>query len=279
VGERAVLPVGGVGHLVPDLKKLGVESLHGGVFMSLEKGSHILLKGTCTVSGPEVRFVVLGSGVVVVQVVQLGDQEVAQASAPRVIAIGSVGVGMYPSGGAGGAQLDQVLARGKDIKQGVVVISVDMNMGVDQVVSLSIEGSCCLVLSLLCRGVQVGILSGRVEKGGEGGFSGGEGVHQVMKGWLSGPHDHLWLSEELLLPLEGNSAIYVGSVMGDGVAVVDIGLYVVGKGGNGGPLDHPDFDNGVVCCALGPIAREGSDAVLGSIEEVHEFFRDDRGGG
>ena len=271
MGERAVLPVGGVGHLVPDLKKLGVESLHGGVFMSLEKGSHILLKGTCTVSGPEVRFVVLGSGVVVVQVVQLGDQEVAQASAPRVIAVGSVGVGMYPSGGAGGAQLDQVLASGKDVKQGVVVISVDVHMGVDQVVSLGIEGSCCLVLSLLCRGVQVGILSGRVEKGWGRGFSGGEGVHQVLKGWLSGPHDHLWLGEKLLLPLEGipspfrNGAIYVRSVVGDGVAVVDIAHNVGGAGGNGGPLDHPAFDNGVVCCALGPIAREGSDAVLGSI--------------
>ena len=67
--------------------------------------------------------------------------------------------------------------------------------------------------------------------------------------------------------------------MGDGVAVVDIGLYVVGEGGNGGPLDHPAFDNGVVCCALGPIAREGGDTVLGPIEEVQEFFRDDRGGG
>ena len=49
---------------------------------------------------------------------------------------------MYPSGGAGGAQLDQVLARGKDVKEGVVVISVDVYMGVDQVVSLGIESSC-----------------------------------------------------------------------------------------------------------------------------------------
>ena len=96
-------------------------------------------------SGPEVWLVVLSSVVVVVHMVQLGGQEVAQAPAPGVIAIGIVGVGLCTRGGADGAQLDQMLARGKDVKEGVVVISVDVYMGVDQVVGLGIEGSCCLV--------------------------------------------------------------------------------------------------------------------------------------
>ena len=59
MGERAAVPVGGVGHLVPDLQKRGVEGLHGGVFVSLKQGSYILLKGARTVGGPEVWFVVL----------------------------------------------------------------------------------------------------------------------------------------------------------------------------------------------------------------------------
>lgn len=60
------MPVGGGSQLMPDLQKGGVEGLQGGVPVPLHQCSQICLKGTYTVSGPEVGLLELGCGVGVV---------------------------------------------------------------------------------------------------------------------------------------------------------------------------------------------------------------------
>lgn len=109
---------------------------------------------------------------------KVGDREEACASAPGIIAVGSTGVRSTGGGGAGGAILDGVSARGWNIQEGVVILSMDVYMGVDQVVGIGIEGPCELVLPLLGRGIQVSILSGGVEGGRGGGvFVSVEGMY------------------------------------------------------------------------------------------------------
>lgn len=109
---------------------------------------------------------------------KVGDREGACASAPGIIAIGSTGVRSTGGGGAGGSILDGVSARGWNIQEGVVVLSMDVHMCVDQMVGRGIKGPCELVLPLLGRGIQVCILSGGVEGGRGGGvFVSVEGVH------------------------------------------------------------------------------------------------------
>jgi len=85
---------------------------------------------------------------------------VAQASASGVITVYLLCVYRGKGGGTGEACLEEVSARGCYVVLGVMVISVDVHMGVDQVVGLSIECSCEVVLPLLCVGGKVSILSG-----------------------------------------------------------------------------------------------------------------------
>ena len=178
------MPVGGVCH-AQGWQEGGMQGLEGSVFVSQEQCSHILLKGACTVCGPEVWLVGFGGVVEEVQVVQLGDREVAQASAPGIIAESLLCVCSGEGGGTGGANLEEVLARGWDVIMGVVIISVDKDMGIDQMVDLSIEGPCHVVLPLLSVGCKVGILSGVGQERVGLGSSGLEGVDHLLKGGVS----------------------------------------------------------------------------------------------
>jgi len=75
---------------------------------------------------------VLFSGLVqVVHVLKVGGGEVSQASAPGVIAVGLLGVCSDVCGGAGGAKLNEVFAWGVNVKVGMVVFCVYVNVGVD----------------------------------------------------------------------------------------------------------------------------------------------------
>ena len=61
--------------------------------------------------------------------------------------------------------------------------------------------------------------------------------------------------------------------------MVSVSFQVVWEGGNGGPLYPPALGHTVIHSALGSETCKGNDAVLGAIEKVKEFLRDDRGGG
>jgi hypothetical protein len=75
---------------------------------------------------------VLFSGLVqVVHVLKVGGGEVSQASAPGVIAVGLLGVCSDVCGGAGGAKLNKVFAWWVNVKMGVVVFCVYVDVGVD----------------------------------------------------------------------------------------------------------------------------------------------------
>ena len=121
--------------------------------MSQEQGSYIFFKGSNTVCGPGVWMVLLDGGVETIHVLQVSSREVTQASAPGVIAVSLVRVCNCAGGGAGGAKLEEVFARGWDVIVGVVIFSVDVDVGVDQVIGLGIEGSREVVLALLGVGV------------------------------------------------------------------------------------------------------------------------------
>lgn len=151
-GEGAGMVVGGVWR-AEGLKEGGLEGMGCGVLVFLEQGSYILLKGTCTVFSPGVRLVLFGGGVEVMHVLQVGGREVAQASTPGVITVSLVRVCSCVCGGAGGAKLDEVTAWGQDIKVGVMIISVDVDVGVDQMVCLGVKGPCEVVLALLGLGI------------------------------------------------------------------------------------------------------------------------------
>jgi hypothetical protein len=66
-GERGGLPVDGVWH-GQGMEEGGLEGLGGGVFVAQEQGSHILSKGSNTVSGPGEWLVLSGGGVEMVHV-------------------------------------------------------------------------------------------------------------------------------------------------------------------------------------------------------------------
>ena len=55
----------------------------------------------------------------------------AQASAPGVIAVGLLGICSGVCGGAGGAKLYKVFAWGVNVKVGMVVFCVYVDVGVD----------------------------------------------------------------------------------------------------------------------------------------------------
>jgi len=100
-----------------------------------------------------VWLVLSGGGVEMVHVLQLGNSEVTQAPASWVIAVGYVGVCSCVGGGGGGAKLDKVSAWWGYVKVGVVVFGVDVDVAINQVVGLGIEGACEMVLALLGVGV------------------------------------------------------------------------------------------------------------------------------
>lgn len=179
-----------------------------------------------------------------------------------------MGVCSCASGGGGDAELDKVSAWWGNIIVGVMVFSVDINVGIDQVVGLGIEGTSEMVLALLDVGVQVGVMSGRGQQGGGGGWANSEVVDEFLEGGVGCSHGDLCLSEELLFPLKGNCPIRVGKVVCYRVAMVDEGFQVVGEGSDGGPFHFPALGHTAICRAFGPEACEGIDTVLVAIDEV-----------
>jgi len=99
--------------------------------VSPEQGCHIFFKGTCTILGPGVGLVLSSGLIQVVHVLKVGSGEVAQASAPGVIAVGLLGISGGVCGGAGGAQLNKVFAWWVNVKMGVVVFCMNVDVGVD----------------------------------------------------------------------------------------------------------------------------------------------------